>query len=324
MSIDMTTVTQIMHGAKEVIKIEDTNGGILWQKAVPVQRDILYYIQNNNSTVHVLDLENKSATSITSTGSSPVTGSSIFGYNNKLYAKGTTASSIKELTITTSPNTMITFSTPTDTFPGSVNGNNCYTLGDGKLYFNSSGSGTTYVKNADGTDTTKTFTYTPSGNNVFKYNGKYYGTKSGTTTPGAGNFFEYDETNQDWKQATTIPEPSISYVAWDMWVWKGRLFYDHGTSTTHYEYDSTNNTWVEHTWTSPIQITGARVFTDGVDCYCVGNASSPQTSTDIYKLDITTDTWTLYWTLLTAVRGDYFINERGSAQVGQNARPRLS
>lgn len=32
MSIDMTTVKQIMHNNKEVIKIEDTNGGILWQK----------------------------------------------------------------------------------------------------------------------------------------------------------------------------------------------------------------------------------------------------------------------------------------------------
>ena len=32
MPIDMTTVKQIMHGAKEVQKIEDLNGNILWQK----------------------------------------------------------------------------------------------------------------------------------------------------------------------------------------------------------------------------------------------------------------------------------------------------
>lgn len=32
MPIDMTNVKQIMHGGKEVVKIEDSNGGILWQK----------------------------------------------------------------------------------------------------------------------------------------------------------------------------------------------------------------------------------------------------------------------------------------------------
>ena len=35
MPIDMTTVKQIMHGTKEVAKIEDINGNILWQKAAP-------------------------------------------------------------------------------------------------------------------------------------------------------------------------------------------------------------------------------------------------------------------------------------------------
>lgn len=32
MPIDMTNVKEIMHGDKEVVKIEDSNGGILWQK----------------------------------------------------------------------------------------------------------------------------------------------------------------------------------------------------------------------------------------------------------------------------------------------------
>lgn len=322
MSIDMTTVKQIMHNNKEVIKIEDTNGGILWQKAVPVQRDILYYIRQNNSTVYVLDTENKTMTSVTATGTSPVTGSSVIGYNNKLYARGNSDSNTREVDIVTSPSTAITFSTTSETFPGTINGNNCYTLGDGNLYFATINASSTHVKLADGTETTKSFTYTPSGNNVFKYDGKYYGTPAFSMTPGTGNFYEYDETLQDWKQ-TTMAEPPIQYFCYEMWVWKGRLFFDHGTSTTHYEYVPNTNTWVTHTWTSPIQITGARTFTDGVDCYCVGNASSTQTSTDIYKLDATTDTWTLYMTVSKAIRGDYLINDKGSAQVGQNARPRL-
>ena len=36
MAIDMTTVKQIMHNNKEVVKIEDGLGNILWQKASPV------------------------------------------------------------------------------------------------------------------------------------------------------------------------------------------------------------------------------------------------------------------------------------------------
>ena len=36
MAIDMTTVKQIMHNNKEVAKIQDSLGNILWQKASPV------------------------------------------------------------------------------------------------------------------------------------------------------------------------------------------------------------------------------------------------------------------------------------------------
>ena len=35
MAIDMTTVKKIMHGNKEVAKIEDSLGNILWQKSTP-------------------------------------------------------------------------------------------------------------------------------------------------------------------------------------------------------------------------------------------------------------------------------------------------
>lgn len=41
MSIDMTTVKEITHNNKEVVKIEDSNGNILWQKNVPVQTDTI-------------------------------------------------------------------------------------------------------------------------------------------------------------------------------------------------------------------------------------------------------------------------------------------
>lgn len=42
-TIDMTTVKQIMHGDKEVIKIEDSLGNIMWQKAGPTPAEASQY-----------------------------------------------------------------------------------------------------------------------------------------------------------------------------------------------------------------------------------------------------------------------------------------
>lgn len=46
MSIDMTTVKEITHNNKEVVKIEDSNGNILWQKQSSVQITVDYAISN--------------------------------------------------------------------------------------------------------------------------------------------------------------------------------------------------------------------------------------------------------------------------------------
>lgn len=49
MPIDMTNVIQIMHGGKEVVKIEDSNGGILWQKQSAITETITIMVPSNSS-----------------------------------------------------------------------------------------------------------------------------------------------------------------------------------------------------------------------------------------------------------------------------------
>lgn len=53
MAIDMTTVKQIMHNNKEVVKIEDGLGKVLWQKQAEPEWHTIY---DNNSGTQILKL----------------------------------------------------------------------------------------------------------------------------------------------------------------------------------------------------------------------------------------------------------------------------
>lgn len=50
MAIDMTKVKKIMHNNKEVAKIEDSLGNILWQKEIPVTLYEGYYLRSYSTT----------------------------------------------------------------------------------------------------------------------------------------------------------------------------------------------------------------------------------------------------------------------------------
>ena len=54
MSIDMTTVKQIMHNNKEVVKIEDSNGNIMWQKASANTIDFVITGEGNSDYLYAL------------------------------------------------------------------------------------------------------------------------------------------------------------------------------------------------------------------------------------------------------------------------------
>lgn len=54
MSIDMTTVKEITHNNKEVVKIEDSNGNILWQKASANTIDFIVTGAGNSDYLYAL------------------------------------------------------------------------------------------------------------------------------------------------------------------------------------------------------------------------------------------------------------------------------
>ena len=57
MAIDMTTVKQIMHGNKEVAKIEDSLGNILWQKPSSITYPYLFMANSNYSYSKDINVE---------------------------------------------------------------------------------------------------------------------------------------------------------------------------------------------------------------------------------------------------------------------------
>ena len=326
MAIDMTTVTAITHNNKDVVKIEDSNGNVLWQKIVPPTRNILYYIPQNDSYYYVVDMENKTATEKHPTGSVKFAygGNNILAFNNDLYVRGTLGSgNAQKITFSGDD---ITLQDATALFPAysTASANNCFSIDDGYIYFSNGNSNPSeiYKEASDGTITTMSSTWTNlvAANNTIKYNNKYYGTKASTWTS-SNKMYEYS--NGDWVESNTWSRsglPSNGVNMFNAWVWKDRVFFD--SNNYHYEYNPNTDTWSSHTWNGGVgSFNGSRVFTDGVDCYMVGGTS---TNTKIWKLDDTTDTWSEYWIFSSSIRGDFFINKKGSAQLSQNMRPKLA
>lgn len=318
MAIDMTTVTAITHNNKDVIKIEDSNGNVLWQKSSGPTRDMLYYV--NGSTVYKLDMQNKVGTQYSIAAGSTTTGNGgqVIGTNSKLYKF--VSGNFYPITIDDANNTIGFGSSECNVNDSNYNGNSAYCYPatiNSKLYVTKSNNTTVkYVQCpvppsgwtvTDLTDTIK-------GNCTFIYKGTMYGA---VQNPAA--LLSKWDSNSGWVSQNVFTNLPSNCYAYHVWTLGDRVFCDNGSS--HYEYNFTNNTWDTHTWTGLSNFNGARVFTDGVDIYEVGGTGS---STSIHILDPSTDTWTLYWTFSASIRGDYIFNSKGSAQLAQTARPRLA
>ena len=100
MSINMADVKQIMHNNKEVTKIEDSLGNVLWQKQVAVDPYLIYIGDYYN--YYKFDMVNKTATKLTvgsgSFGAS--VGSKVFAWKPDAgYLSYWSGSTIKDLVI---------------------------------------------------------------------------------------------------------------------------------------------------------------------------------------------------------------------------------
>lgn len=306
MSIDMTTVKQIMHNNKEVSKIEDTNGNVLWQK--PLIRNKLYYF--NGADISEYDFENKTITAYTAKSGSAslvgagLSGSFIFGYNGDLYC-GTVTSSVQnifKLELDT-VNQEYNFTDMSATLPA-INGNCSFRDGNNIIWTTASDTGN--INSWPDGQVIGTYGGGLSGNNVLKYDNKIYAFRAST--------YMYEYNNGTYTQ-TSHSTPGGNNPAYQVWFLNGTMYYMNTK-----EYDSDNNTWPTKTWSGGMgSFNGSRVFTDGIDIYQVGGTG---TNKNIWKLDVATSTWSTYWTVPTAIRGDYFFNTKGTAQLGQNLRPR--
>ena len=316
MAIDMSTVKQIMYNNKEITKIEDSLGNILWQKQAPEPFDpaILYYI--NGTSAYKVDMANKTITQYTTVGgNSNIVGSRIAEYNGKLYATaGTALNSPNYLVDIDDENQTITY-TLSDVI--NINANGSFKIGN----TNYAGESSTGVSPNVYPFNSSTAKWTFSGNNriyangVIKFNNRYI-------TKRYNNYFaEYDPSTDSWFN-NSMNMPVSSATAYQFWVWNGVLYYSSG-STQYYLNNTTGTSWFQAT-TVPIQFNGARTFTDGTSAYMLGGTSTGST---IYKkrYDYENIYWDEYWTLPSSYswRGDYFINKHGTAQLAQNARPKI-
>ena len=307
MSINMADVKQIMYGNKEVTRIEDSLGNILWQKIVPSSVP-LYYI--NGTTAYKLDMINKTRTTYTTVGAvSGINGSRITEYNGQLYI---TAGALLD-----SPNYLIDIDDDNQTITYTLsniinlNGNAAFKIGSN----NYAGDGTNPAANiyiANSSTVKWAFGLTNNriyANGVLKYNNKYISKRYND------NFAEYDSATDSWI-TNNMSMPVSSSTAYQFWVWNDTLYYSY--RTTQKVYDPINNTWSNAGWTGQTNFNGARLFTDGTNAYLLGGTS---TDNIIYKLNGTA--WEEYWRPGFTGRGDYLINKYGAVQLVQNARPKI-
>lgn len=314
MSINMADVKQIMYGNKEVTKIEDGLGNVLWQKQVgPTVDPYIYYLQG--STFYRLDMVNKVATQMTSSGSFGQNGGKIFEYNGTWYVW--VGSTQKTISLDPATNT-ITFTNLTNKWPTNTN----Y---DSNLIAHLGSSRTKHLRQdyiyeitGEGTGTASKGTPWSKGNNVMKCDivdstvsriYKYLGTYLEDSTS-SGTYLRAYDPDTDTYVITSIPTyTGVRTRCWAFWHIGNRLLYDY--SNDHKEFNFITRQWQNHTWSGYTgQFHGTRTFVWNNRIFMVGGSS---TGTTIYELDPSTDTWSTYWDgLPIAMRGDAMFDKDGS------------
>lgn len=345
MSINMADVKQIMNGNKEVTKIEDSLGNVLWQKQVAVD-PYLIYIGNNN--YYKFDMVNKVATQLTTTGGfSTAVGSKVFAWKPDAgYLSWWSGSIIKDLAIDLDNNTL-TFTNHTSGW----NTNSAYdsnfaysipsTAGYGnraRIARNNNGINKAFIIVAGSNYTSPGYLYLDnvrqadtfqlSGNTAIKVGNDMYIYKSDTANSAYPYLYKFVRTDVslDYYETTTIPcNPlgnfNTTQNPWAFWTANGRLFWDQ--DGYHYEYNFSTGQWQSHSWSGFTgSFKGSRVFKWNNRIFMLGKNN---TDTTIYELNLSTDTWSTYWTgLPKSMRGDYLIDLKGRIQAGENCAPRLA
>jgi len=298
MSINMADVKQIMHNNKEVVKIEDSLGNILWQK--PSSITYPYLFMSNSNYCYTKDVNVEWTWANNSSNYSnilPVSqGQYIWVDNNKLYCSyGGKHYRYKNgldnfnLNATAVSDNWIELSDTTDVWGNSILKVN------GTIYgFKWGGTNTVYKWNSSTetwTDDTSNWDFSNiSSTHVYGDNLWTDGTDIYCQLSDR-NISILDQSTLTWgtPQRTNYPTVNNSYYYWTDGT---DVYYD--SSSNHFIWNKSTKQWVAKTWTGMPnnRFNGNEVFYYNGDIYVRGYASPY----NIYKLDKATSTWTQTYT----------------------------
>ena len=280
MAIDMSTVKTIINNGnnKEIVKIEDSLGRVLWQKAVVAAT---LYADKSNTDQHY-KFENNAWSSITwEYQGNPINieGMDVWCYNGDIYYNDNSYS------LKLNKSTMVwenfTWSSPGVIFQ--LSGRNIWTDGTDIYYSNSSSDqyrlvpGTTYWE-------VKTWTglVNFTGQNIWTDGTNYYHSQGRTT-------YVLNKAQSSWSTIRIIPTSQYYGNGMDVWSDGTNTYYTLGSFS--FVFDKTNQTWSNKTWNIPSGVTlyGRNIYKYNNQIY-FAQPASPYTT---YILDTATDTWTV-------------------------------
>ena len=181
MSINMADVKEIINNAnnKEVVKIQDSLGNILWQKQAPGPTPTYKYYYIDNNGVTAIDFANKTKTVYTKSGGATpsMTNGSVGYYNGHLYCANQ-GTNTWEITLDDTNHTY-TF-TLVSNFPTYMNW--AYRIPNGNCYYTTVNNGTPAATYWLGTSTTVNVGVNVHGGNTFTDGTDYYAYRGQSTS----------------------------------------------------------------------------------------------------------------------------------------------
>lgn len=297
MAINLDNVKAITHNNKEVIKIEDSNGNVIWKKA-----DVIYYSSYSSSNPITYKIENDTWSS-QSWNYNTIKGNQIWTDGTNIFwnQSGTGSKVLNQTTMEWEDKSWPEFS---DTWNGDkvlmIEGNIYYVSGAvRKIYDKTTGTWS---------DTSAIFSGLPTtaqGADIWYDGENYY------WSAGSGKQYVFNKQTQQWVSKTwngfTSP---FAYYTWT----DGTNVYLTNNNKTYYLNKATS-TWTQITSNGTNKYTGTRTFKYDGNIYLLEN-SSPY---EMYKLtssDATQVTWTRvdftnHPTYSSSIRGDYFWSLNG-------------
>lgn len=274
MAIDMTTVKAISYNNKDVVKIEDGQGNVLWQVTAPTDEPVY---MNNSSYSYQLENNIISTKTWTFPGGGSIYGNTVWSDGVNLY-EGRASSHPFKIDISTGTLTQDT----TTGVPGSNYGN--FVWSDGvDIYYSSNNVQKKFNK------TTRTWDDVTwnllngaenlNGNGIVRIGNKLYSKRDATD-----NLDEVNTANMSVTRVST--NFTTGAMGWAIWT-DGTNYYS-SSNTSQYLLDFNTLTTTPITWSGITAVNGARIIKyDGK--FILQTAVN-----SFYSLDIPTRTWSAY------------------------------